>query len=93
MRMGNIADCRAELNDYHLAVVDNLPGCRGCWARYLCGGGCFYDNKAHTGDMRQPDTLDCTEKKAMFEGLIHVYCQLDDEDKAYVKDLLKDWSA
>jgi uncharacterized protein len=90
MRMGNIAGYRAGgLNDYYRAVVDHSPECRSCWARYFCGGGCFYLNKAHTGDMRRPEALDCRERKAMFEGLIHVYCQLDDGDKEYVKDILK----
>ncbi|NCB23761.1 MAG: SPASM domain-containing protein, partial [Deltaproteobacteria bacterium] len=48
-RLGHLHDYRAgELNNYHRAVVDNLPVCRGCWARYLCGGGCFYDHQGHT---------------------------------------------
>jgi uncharacterized protein len=91
MRLGNIADYRAEgLNDYYRAVVDHLPECRNCWARYFCGGGCFYHNKAHTGDMHRPEPLDCLERKAMFEGIIHVWCELDEEDRKYLQDVLKD---
>jgi uncharacterized protein len=91
MRLGNVADYRAgKLNDYHRAVVDHLPECRGCWARYYCGGGCSYHNKATTGDMHRPDVLACREKKAMFEGLIHVYCNLSEADREYVKEILKD---
>lgn len=91
MCMGNIGNYSAGgLNDYYRAVVDQFPECRYCWARYFCGGGCSYANKAHTGDMHRPDSLDCRERKATFEGLIHVYCQLDDSDKEYVKDILKD---
>jgi hypothetical protein len=40
--------------------------------------------------MYQPDSLDCLEKKTMLEGFIHVYCQLDDSDKEYVMDIIKD---
>ena len=91
MRMGNIKDYSAgDLNEYYRAVVDNFPECRSCWARYFCGGGCMYINKAYTGDMYQPDSLDCLEKKTMLEGFIHVYCQLDDSDKEYVMDIIKD---
>ena len=90
MRLGNIADYKAgALNDYHRAIVDSLPECRTCWARYLCGGGCFYHNKATTGDMRRPGAFDCREKKAMFEGLIHVHCQLDEAEREYVKEIIK----
>jgi len=88
-RMGNIADYKADdPNEYYRAVVDTLPACRGCWARYLCGGGCFYRNKALTGDMHRPGEIDCTERKKSYEMLIHAYCQLDDSDRAYLSDIL-----
>jgi uncharacterized protein len=34
-------DARAR----HLAAshVDRMEPCRGCWARYLCGGGCYHE--------------------------------------------------
>lgn len=89
-RQGNISayDPR-EPNDYHLAFVDNLPECRGCWARYHCGGGCFYHNMALTGDMRRPDPAACRERRASFESLIHVFCQLSEEERAYARELLR----
>ena len=91
MRLGNIADYRSGVcNDYHRSIVDSLPECMSCWARYYCGGGCFYLNKATRGDMRLPWELDCRERKAMYESLIHVYCQLDEADKEYVKEILKE---
>jgi uncharacterized protein len=86
MRMGNIADYKAEgLNDYSRAIVEHLPVCQSCWARYWCGGGCFYRNKAFTGDLHRPDSLDCRERKAHIEGLIHVQQQLNDDDKEYLQ--------
>lgn len=91
-RMGNIADYQAgAINDYHRAIVDNLPKCRVCWARYYCGGGCFYQNLATTGDMHRASELDCRELQILLEGLIHVYCQLDEADREYVKALAKDF--
>ena len=90
-RMGNIADYRVDgLNVYHRAVVDHLPECRKCWARYYCGGGCFYHNMALTGDMHRPDPFDCRGKKALYERLIHVYSLLDEADRDYLKDTLKE---
>lgn len=88
--LGNITNCRIDgLNHYWRASVDCLPKCRGCWARYLCGGGCFYHNKAHTGNMYQPDEFYCCEAKAMFEELIYVLCELDNNDKEFLRDIVR----
>lgn len=40
---------------FHALHVDARPGCRSCWARYFCGGGCW--NHAYTahGGLEQPD--------------------------------------
>ncbi|MEO5357035.1 MAG: SPASM domain-containing protein [Nitrospirae bacterium YQR-1] len=68
-----MADYKVEgINDYHRSVVNNLPKCLTCWARCICGGGCFYDNKSHTGDMRKPDTFYCNETRAAAETNIYI---------------------
>jgi len=33
------------------------PGCAKCWARYICGGGCFYQSYYATGDIAKPDEV------------------------------------
>ena len=86
-RMGGLDDYRFEgLNAYHRAVVENLPECRSCWARYLCGGGCFYENLARTGDMHWPDPLFCHEMRTLGEDLVAGWCALGEEDKAYARE-------
>ena len=37
-------------------TVDDRPGCRDCWARYLCGGGCWKHGVDVHGDLARPDT-------------------------------------
>ncbi|MEO5361537.1 MAG: SPASM domain-containing protein [Nitrospirota bacterium] len=89
-KLGNIIDYKVEgINDYHRSVVTNLPRCSTCWARYICGGGCFYDNKSRTGDMRTPDIFYCNETKANAETVIAMYAQLDDTDKEYLKGVYR----
>lgn len=88
---GNIAEYKpGEPSDYHWNVVDNLPECRDCWVRYCCGGGCFYHSMAVTGDMRRPDPQVCRDRQTMFEGLVHVYCQLGEDDRTYARGMLRD---
>jgi len=93
-RLGHLHDYRAgKVNDYHRAVVDNLPVCRsaglpvcrGCWARYLCSGGCFYDNQARTGDPHRPDLRYCREIKMVCEDLIHGWGALPDAVRDYLR--------
>jgi uncharacterized protein len=86
MRLGHVDDCGAEdMIDRRRTAVENLPVCRSCWARYLCGGGCFYDNLARTGDLRRPDPLFCHETTIVCEDLIAGWCGLSDEDRDYVR--------
>lgn len=90
MRQGNIADYKAgAVNAYYQATVDTLPECKRCWVRYLCGGGCFYHNKATTGDLHRPDPLACREKQLLYKELIRIYCQLEEDDIAYTREFLK----
>jgi uncharacterized protein len=90
MKLGNIDSYQwSGINDYHRAFVDNLPECKRCWARYACGGGCFYESKASRGNIHLPDRSFCRETKALMEMAIPLYLQLDDDDKTYVKDSLK----
>jgi uncharacterized protein len=90
MKLGTLESYRVDgINDYHRAIVDRLPECQRCWARYACGGGCFYQNKAVRGDIHLPDRSSCLEVKEMMEMAIPLYLQLDEEDRAYVKESLK----
>ena len=89
-RLGHIRDYQVgEINNYHRAVVDNLPVCRACWVRYFCGGGCFYNNHASTGDMHRPDLVFCHGMKIMCEDLIHGWCKLNESDKAWMRKQLE----
>lgn len=90
MKLGNIDTYRVDgVNDYDRAVVDNMPECKHCWVRHVCGGGCFYDSKAARGDIHLPDRSFCLEVKTLMEMAIPLYLQLDENDKIYVKDSLK----
>jgi uncharacterized protein len=39
-RGSDVAARTAHLTESH---VDRMEPCRGCWARYLCGGGCYHE--------------------------------------------------
>lgn len=56
-RMGDIAggfDDTLQRRVLALAV-DDRPACRACWARYLCGGGCWKHGVDVHGSLASPD--------------------------------------
>lgn len=60
---GNILDFdKLEKYQKPLIVLNN---CQTCWARYLCGGGCMYIHKAHTGDKHTKDILFCDRTRSL----------------------------
>jgi uncharacterized protein len=51
---------RERIHDFvYGAYVDNKPVCRDCWARYVCGGGCYYLATLRHGNPLTPDPVDC----------------------------------
>jgi len=86
MKQGNIENYTVgDINDYHRTVVDSLSECKSCWVRYVCGGGCFYKNKASRGDIRLPDNSFCEQIQTLMEIAIDLYLQMDDGDKKHIK--------
>ena len=89
--LGNIFEnIGIKNNSYHRASVDSLQDCRYCWARYICGGGCVYCNMVYAADPFRPYSVECNSKKALYEKIIHHYCQLTDSDREYLKDIFNE---
>lgn len=56
-------------------LIDFYP-CNTCWMRELCGGGCFHQNEAATGDYAVPDPLGCLMQNIEYEQAMRVYMTL-----------------
>ena len=59
--------------------VDSRPVCSKCWARYMCGGGCWHHNQVRTGSVIHPDRRQCRQIKKCIELAIYVAEKLNDE--------------
>lgn len=55
--------------------VDEIPKCKSCWVRYLCGGGCRHDNLYVGGHVFEPSDLFCSEMKAHVEQAVILACK------------------
>jgi uncharacterized protein len=72
------------------ADVDRRPICSQCWARYLCGGGCYADSTVYGPNKLEPQVQHCPFWKAEIEIAIRFYQNLVAEDPAYCLRLFGD---
>lgn len=76
--MGNVADPDVRQSERYKeirqtfidATVDNRPGCKDCWARYLCGGSCVKYSYAQHGNILPPVERHCQYIKTVIEELL-----------------------
>ncbi len=62
-------------------TVDERPGCRECWARYLCGGGCWKHAVDAHGTLERPDEeLTCRLIRHQIECALAVNAALSVSD-------------
>ncbi|MCU0287355.1 MAG: SPASM domain-containing protein, partial [Acidobacteria bacterium] len=57
------------------------PGCKNCWARYLCGGGCPYLSELSHGDITIKDDLDCEFTQHIAKLSLEIYVHINRENK------------
>ena len=69
-------------------TVDNRPGCKDCWARYLCGGGCWKHAFDMNGCLDMPDKdLSCEILRHQIECAMAINSELNLSDKDILSDL------
>ncbi len=61
-----------KLESYQTPLVEKAD-CRGCWARYMCGGGCMYVHKNSTGSKNKVDELFCFRTRSLISLAILYY--------------------
>ena len=60
-KVGNIDSEIKRLNG-DKSVASRSP-CNKCWARYLCGGTCFYASQVTVGNILEIDPVECKIRK------------------------------
>ena len=53
--------------------VENRKNCKNCWARHLCGGGCYAINYEHNKDIDLVPQIYCQQKKHSIKLALAVY--------------------
>jgi uncharacterized protein len=69
-------------------VVDRRPVCGQCWARYLCGGGCWKHAVDRNGCLDRPDNeLSCDIIRHQIECAMAINSELNISDSDILSDL------
>lgn len=61
--LGNIREGLDFTKLDHNITIDKRELCNDCWARYLCGGTCFYASYISKKNYKKIDTVECILKK------------------------------
>lgn len=69
--LGSVLDHK-KLEKYQKPLIE-LNNCQTCWARYLCGGGCMFIHRAHTGDKHKKDDLFCERTRGLILTTLMYY--------------------
>ena len=85
LRMGSvftgIEEAAARVYREQLLVTQK-PACRECWARYLCGGGCYHAAYLVSQRLDVPDPADCELMRHLIELAIYILGRLRDDRPA-----------
>lgn len=69
-KMGNLYDGSFD-NDiksiFAATHVYSKQGCRECWAKFFCSGGCNANSFIYEGDVKKPHNLSCEMQKKRLE--------------------------
>lgn len=80
--IGNIEEGIDELKrgHYRKSTIYTKEGCKDCWARYLCSGGCAHTSAVHGGDVFHAPECYCDIYKGLYEIILHTYWKLKEWD-------------
>lgn len=74
-KMGNVYDGQIDGGIRSVFAENCLftrKKCDNCFAKYICSGGCSYNNYLYEGDMNMPYTITCEMMKKRIECAMHL---------------------
>jgi len=74
-RMGTLSDgvLDKEIKErFATAHIYTKEGCRDCWCRYFCSGGCNANNVQYMGDLLTPHSIGCELERKRVECALYL---------------------
>ncbi len=73
---------------YREATIYKKEGCKDCWARYICCGGCSHTSASHGGIFNAPKCY-CDIYRGLYEIALYAYWQLKKWDENILRERLE----
>ena len=81
-------DFEATLLYRHSNVMEK-EGCKECWAKFLCGGGCSHISVTQENDVKKAPQLYCETYRKLYEIAIYTYSELKKWDDDVFRHMLE----
>lgn len=71
--------------------VNDIAECNNCWAKFLCGGCCYFAKYEENGNFIEPVQSSCELTKLFWESMLQLYSRLIEND--LLKDYLENYDS
>ena len=71
-------------------TIEERHDCKTCWARYLCGGGCYAQAAIACGTPARPNPVECKYTRGLVELAMEFIARLSTEAPGKLDDALAD---
>lgn len=83
-KIGNVFKSKLKREPYLISPTKTIKKCAECFAKYICAGRCYYDNKVTTGSEFIPSEYNCKLMKRTIELIAYISSNLNSDDKYYL---------
>lgn len=81
----NLKDEAKSKEQYDIDFINEHAQCKGCFAKYYCGGGgCIHNNYVKNGSITELDQEHCIKMHHKIKTLFSFYSSLNLEDRKYL---------
>lgn len=88
--LGTVYDPDFSLQKKILKIhVNTRKMCQDCWAKHLCGGGCWHENYMYTGYIDEPHNPRCSLFKHIAALSMVIFSKLHEEDKELLDTMFR----
>jgi len=71
-KVGQDLELHTQKLEEYASPIYEKNNCQSCWARFICGGGCMYNNKVKNGNKYEKDPHFCQRTRQLLaEGISH----------------------
>ena len=83
-KLGSVFEEQPARDKYMNSPIRTVEECKNCFARYICGGGCYHENAGANGAADKPSVSYCRIMRRSVEMVAYIASQLTDDDRNYL---------